>query len=62
MHLAIPGEAIRQHHDPVLFSIMLADQHGAGLELESIIRLQVGTFGSGRELPGYPLKETLLSR
>ena len=61
MHLAVPGEAVRQHHDPVLFSTMLADQHGSGLEPERIIKLQIGSLVPGSEFPGHPLKETLKS-
>ena len=59
MHLAVPCEPFRQHHDTVLFSIMFADQHGAGLEPEWIIKLQVGSLVPGSEFPGDPLKETL---
>ncbi len=61
MHLAVPCEAFGQHHDTVPFSTMLADQHGAWLEPDRIIKQQIGGLVSGSEFLGYPLKETLKS-
>jgi hypothetical protein len=41
VQLAVPGISLRQHHDPVLFAAMLADQHGAGLEPHRNAELQI---------------------
>jgi len=62
VHLAFPGISLCQHHDPVLFSTMLADQNGAGLEPECIIKLEIGSPVPGSEFLGQALKEALKRR
>ena len=59
MHLTVPGEAFRQHHDPVLGAIMLADQYGARLEPEPIAELEIGRLVPGSILFPDPIKEAL---